>query len=73
VPGLHGAMTAFELPPGVKAPKLRKELWDRRIEIPVIERPERLLLRVSQHFYTTEAEIDKLAEVVPGVIAAASI
>ncbi len=34
-----------------------------RIEIPVIERPERLLLRVSHHFYTTEAEIDRLADV----------
>jgi isopenicillin-N epimerase len=70
VPGLHGAMTAFELPTGVNAPKLRKELWDRRIEIPVVERPDRLLLRVSHHFYTTEAEIDRLAEVAPGAIAA---
>jgi isopenicillin-N epimerase len=68
VPGLHGSMTAFELPPGVSAPKLRKELWDRRIEIPVIERPDRLLLRVSHHFYTTEAEIDRLAEVLPAVL-----
>jgi isopenicillin-N epimerase len=71
VPGLHGAMTAFELPPGVNAPKLRKELWDRRIEIPVVERPDRLLLRVSHHFYTTETEIDRLAEVVPGALQAA--
>ncbi|HEV3385545.1 MAG TPA: hypothetical protein VG097_12075 [Gemmata sp.] len=72
VPGLHGAMTAFELPPGVNAPKLRKELWDRRIEIPVVERPDRLLLRVSHHFYTTEAEIDRLGEVVPGAMAVAT-
>ena len=62
-PGLHGAMTAFELPAGTNAMKLRKELWDRRVEIPVVERPDRLLLRVSHHFYTTEAEIDRLAEV----------
>lgn len=68
VPGLHGAMTAFELPAGASAAKLRKELWDRRIEIPIIERPERLLLRVSHHFYTTEAEIDRLAEVLPRVL-----
>lgn len=60
-PGLSGAMTAFELPRGTSAPVLRKELWARRVEIPVIERPERLLLRVSHHFYTTEAEIDRLA------------
>lgn len=62
-PGLCGALTAFELPPGTSAPALRKELWARRVEIPVIERPERLLLRVSHHFYTTEAEIDRLAAV----------
>lgn len=68
VPGLHGAMTAFELPAGVSAPKLRKELWNRRIEIPIIERPERLLIRVSHHFYTTEGEIDRLAEVLPEVL-----
>lgn len=61
--GTCGAMTAFNLPPGASAPKLRKELWARRVEIPVIERPDRLLLRVSHHFYTTEAEIDRLAEV----------
>ena len=62
-PGLHGAMTAFNLPAGVDAVNLRKELWEQRVEIPVIERPDRLLLRVSHHFYTTEAEIDRLAEV----------
>jgi isopenicillin-N epimerase len=72
VPGLHGSMTAFELPPGVSAPKLRKEFWDRRIEIPVIERPDRLLTRVSHHFYTTEAEIDRLADVLPEVLQAGS-
>ena len=70
-PGLHGAMTAFNLPPGVSAAKLRKELWDRRIEVPVIERPDRLLLRVSHHFYTTEAEIDRLAAALPEVLRAA--
>ncbi|MDY3551594.1 aminotransferase class V-fold PLP-dependent enzyme [Gemmata sp. JC717] len=63
VPGLCGAMTAFELPAGRTAPELRKELWARRVEIPVIERPGRLLIRVSHHFYTTEAEIDRLADV----------
>ena len=68
-PGLHGAMTAFELPAGVNAVALRKELWGQRIEIPVIERPDRLLLRVSHHFYTTEAEIDRLFEVLPPALA----
>jgi isopenicillin-N epimerase len=67
-PGLHGAMTAFNLPQATSAPRLRKELWARRVEIPVIERPDRLLLRVSHHFYTTEPEIDRLAEVLPEVL-----
>jgi isopenicillin-N epimerase len=68
VPGLHGAMTAFELPAGSDAVRLRKELWARRVEIPVVERPDRLLLRVSHHFYTTEAEIDRLAEVLREIL-----
>jgi isopenicillin-N epimerase len=68
VPGMCGAMTAFELPAGSSAPKLRKELWARRVEIPVVERPDRLLLRVSHHFYTTEGEIDRLAEVLREVL-----
>ena len=36
---------------------------------PRVERPDRLLLRVSHHFYTTEEEIDRLAEVLPEVLA----
>jgi isopenicillin-N epimerase len=67
-PGMCGAMTAFELPAGASAPRLRKELWARRVEIPVVERPDRLLLRVSHHFYTTEGEIDRLAEVLREVL-----
>jgi isopenicillin-N epimerase len=66
--GLHGAMTAFEWPSGADPISLRKALWDRRVEIPVIERPDRLLIRVSHHFYTTEAEIDRLVEVVREII-----
>ena len=68
VPGLHGSMTAFELPAGANAVTLRKKLWDARIEIPIIERPDRLLIRVSHHFYTTETEIDRLAEVLPAML-----
>ncbi|MBA4063481.1 MAG: aminotransferase [Isosphaera sp.] len=70
-PGLHGAMTAFELPAGLDAGKVRRGLWERWVEVPVIERPDRRLLRVSHHFYTTEAEIDRLAEVLPEVLQAA--
>ena len=69
VPGMHGALTAFELPMGLDAVKLRTELWKRRIEIPIIERPDRMLIRVSGHFYTTEAEIDRLVDALPEVLA----
>lgn len=58
---LHGAMTAFRLPAGLDASALRQHLWTRRIEAPVIERPEGLLIRASTHFYNTEREIDRLA------------
>ena len=64
----HGAMTAFNCPVGSNASSLRKELWSWRIEIPIIERPDRLLLRVSHHFYTTEAEIAILAEALPKIL-----
>jgi isopenicillin-N epimerase len=61
-PLLHGAMVAFWLPEGTDANALRRRLWeDHRIEAPVVERPEGLLIRVSTHFYNTEAEIDRLA------------
>jgi isopenicillin-N epimerase len=68
VPGTYGAMTAFELPAGTEAVPLRRKLWAARVEVPVIERPGRLLVRVSHHFYNTEAEIDRLAEVLRGAL-----
>jgi isopenicillin-N epimerase len=37
------------------------------VEIPVIERPDRLLLRVSHPFFTTESELDRLAAVLRAV------
>ncbi len=67
-PGMHGSLTAFELPSGVNAVTLRAELWKRRIEIPIIERRDRMLIRVSGHFYTTEAEIEQLVDVLPEVL-----
>ncbi|MFO0864607.1 MAG: aminotransferase class V-fold PLP-dependent enzyme [Gemmataceae bacterium] len=58
-PELHGFLTAFRLPPGVDAVAWRKALWETwRIEIPIVERPDCLLIRVSTHFYNTQAEID---------------
>lgn len=64
-PALHASMVAFRLPPGIDPMVLRRRLWEQRIEIPVIERPEGDMIRVSTHFYNTEAEVDRLAEVLP--------
>lgn len=63
VEGMRGSMTAFELPRSTDVMTMRRRLWEKRIEVPVLERPDRLLLRVSHHFYNTEAEIDRLADV----------
>jgi isopenicillin-N epimerase len=68
-PELYGAMTAFRLPDGVDAEGLRRGLWERyRVEAPVVERPDRLLVRASTHFYNTEEEIDCLAEALAGLL-----
>jgi isopenicillin-N epimerase len=63
-PALHGFMTSYRLPVSVHAPNWRAALWERRIEAPIVERPEGLLLRISTHFYNTEAEIDRIADAV---------
>ncbi len=64
-PELHGYLTAFRLPAAVDAVVWRRELWERyRIEVPLVERPEGLLLRVSTHFYNTREEINRLADAV---------
>lgn len=67
---LSGALTAFELPfrGPEKAKALRAAIWKHRIEIPTVERPDRLLTRVSTHFYNTEEEIDRLLEILPSAI-----
>ncbi|MFE7753570.1 aminotransferase class V-fold PLP-dependent enzyme [Streptomyces sp. NPDC057429] len=60
---LSGGMVAFRLPEGTDAAGLHRLLWERfRIETAVAERPDHSLIRVSTHFYTTEGEIDCLAE-----------
>jgi isopenicillin-N epimerase len=68
-PELCGAMTAFGLPPHADAAALRRGLWERnRVEAPIIERPDRLLVRVSTHFYNPEEEVDRLAEALAGLL-----
>jgi isopenicillin-N epimerase len=68
-PEMCGAMTAFELPAGTDAAALRKGLWERfRVEAPIVERPERLLVRASTHFYNTEAEVDRLGEALEALL-----
>jgi isopenicillin-N epimerase len=67
--GMHGAMTAFRLPDlGLPWHEIRQRIWQRGIEIPIIERPDGLLIRVSTHFYNTPGEIDRLGEVLPDVL-----
>ena len=63
MPELHAAMTAFRLPRGSNPEAFRSALWQRyRIEVPIIERQDGNLVRVSTHFYNTEEEVDRLAE-----------
>lgn len=69
-PQLHGALTAFRIPPAVRSEwhVLRQGFWERGIEVPIVIRPDHLLLRVSTHFYNTAAEIDALAVAVDEVL-----
>lgn len=71
-PTLHGTLTAFRLPSDTDLPTMRCQLWEQfRIEAPLIERPGQPLIRVSSHFYNTDAEIDRLAEAIPPLLQAA--
>ena len=74
-PELHGALTAFQLPIAgpENAVKLRRAIWKHRIEIPIVERPDRLLIRFSTHFYNTEDEIDQMMAVLKEVTSEPSI
>ncbi|MFD3731713.1 aminotransferase class V-fold PLP-dependent enzyme [Streptomyces sp. NPDC058632] len=62
-PALSGGMVAFRLPATTDADELSRGLRQRfRIETAVTDRPDRPLLRISTNFYTTEAEIEYLAD-----------
>src|SRR5262249_7697012 len=68
-PELCGAMTGVNLPAGGGPVALRRRLWDEwRVEAPVIERPDRLLIRASTHFYNTEEEVDRLGEALQALL-----
>jgi isopenicillin-N epimerase len=70
---LHGFMTAYRLPATVDAAHWRRALWERyRIEVPMVERPDGLLVRVSTHFYNTIDEIDCLADAVETLLSSTS-
>jgi isopenicillin-N epimerase len=56
-------MVAFHLPATTSAEKLRRGLWERfRIETAVADGPDRPSLRISANFYTTESEIEYVAD-----------
>lgn len=59
---LSGAMTAFQMKTTLSANQLRQFFWEHRIEIPVIERPKCILIRLSTHFYNHEEEIERAVE-----------
>src|SRR5262249_42484943 len=48
---LSGAMMAYELPAGVDPVALRAGLWQERIELPGIERPDRLPIPTPTPFF----------------------
>ncbi len=66
---MSGPLSAFEAPPGTDPARLRKELWEERIEVNVIERPDRLLVRLSTNFYNTADEARRLAGLLPAMLA----
>lgn len=68
-PELCGAITAYRLPRG-EPQAIRNQLWERhRIEINMIEHAAGPWLRVSTHFYNTPAELERLAQAMPRVLA----
>lgn len=69
-PELRGGLTSF-LPPPHEPLAVRAVLWGKhRIEHNLVEHPESgNFLRISTHFYNTEEEIDRLANVIPEAFA----
>ena len=55
------------MPPGLDDEELRRKLWERQIEALINRWPEGVTLRISTHFYTTEAQVERLAEAIPAL------
>jgi len=71
-PELRGGITAYRVGP-VNLPLIRRILHEEhRIEVNVIEALAGNYLRVSTHFYNDEAEVDRLATMLPEALARAS-
>jgi isopenicillin-N epimerase len=65
---LSAALVAYRVP-GIDYGELHRQLWqEHRIEVPTLERPTGTVLRVSTHFYNTEAEIDRLHDALRGIV-----
>ncbi|MEZ6139159.1 MAG: aminotransferase class V-fold PLP-dependent enzyme [Zavarzinella sp.] len=71
-PEMHGSLTGFHLPwtDRAVANPLREAIWKHRIEVPIIERPDRLMIRISTHFYNQTHEIDQLVGILPAIFEA---
>ena len=62
-PGLGGAIMSIDVGPGLSPPKLATWLWDRhRVLVAGVEHAEFRGLRVVPALYTTEAELDRFAD-----------
>jgi isopenicillin-N epimerase len=63
-------MASVRLPDGVNGEALEHLLWDEhRIDIPVMRRPQKDLLRISVAAYTTREDVERLLDVLPRALA----
>lgn len=68
-PAMSGAMTAFALPDGIDPSRLQRQLWEQfRVEVGVVEQGAQAMIRVSNHFFNTKADIDQLADALEDLV-----
>ncbi|MFO0813724.1 MAG: aminotransferase class V-fold PLP-dependent enzyme [Gemmatales bacterium] len=71
-PALRGGLTAFRMPRHIDGDRARQHLWEKhRIEINMVPHLDGPYFRVSTHIYNSEAEIKKLASLIPEAFALA--